>query len=226
MRKIFTLLLFSLASLTLSLQAQDYDESFMFVDADGNIIENGAVIVRNEVEVNDNGEEVINANIFVKNMTGTTDYLKMYYEIELLDNGAFQICFPSTCNIQDEEGGYETAIGQLMEDVQNILSEWLPEDDGECIVTLTLELYTKGGGFPPTYTHKAWGPSITLDFVKGGPEPGIPGDVNGDSEVNIADVNAVIDMILTQNITEAGDVNGDNEVNIADVNAIIDLILN
>ena len=53
MRKIFTLLLFSLASLTLSLQAQDYDESFMFVDADGNIIENGAVIVRNEVEVND-----------------------------------------------------------------------------------------------------------------------------------------------------------------------------
>ena len=226
MRKIFTLLLFSLASLTLSLQAQDYDESFMFVDADGNIIENGAVIVRNEVEVNDNGEEVINANIFVKNMTGTTDFLKMYYEIELLDNGAFQICFPSTCNIQDEEGGYETAIGQLMEDVQNILSEWLPEDDGECIVTLTLELYTKGGGFPPTYTHKAWGPSITLDFVKGGPEPGIPGDVNGDSEVNIADVNAVIDMILTQNITEAGDVNGDNEVNIADVNAIIDLILN
>ena len=51
------------------------------------------------------------------------------------------------------------------------------------------------------------------------------GDVNGDGEVNIADVNAVIDQILSGNYTESGDVNGDGEVNIADVNAIIDTIL-
>ena len=53
----------------------------------------------------------------------------------------------------------------------------------------------------------------------------VKGDVNNDSEVNIADVNAVIEMILTANPGAAGDVNGDNEVNIADVNAIIDVIL-
>ena len=53
----------------------------------------------------------------------------------------------------------------------------------------------------------------------------VKGDVNNDSEVNIADVNAVIEMILTANPSAAGDVNGDNEVNIADVNAIIDIIL-
>ena len=58
------------------------------------------------------------------------------------------------------------------------------------------------------------------------PEPGIPGDVNGDGEVNIADVNAVIDMILSGKTQPAGDVNKDGEVNIADVNALIDLILN
>lgn len=54
----------------------------------------------------------------------------------------------------------------------------------------------------------------------------INGDVNGDLEVNIADVNAVIDIILTDsgNLT-AGDVNGDHEVNIADVNTIISIIL-
>ena len=57
------------------------------------------------------------------------------------------------------------------------------------------------------------------------PEPGIPGDVNVDKEVNIADVNAVIDMILSGNQNPLGDVNGDKEVNIADVNAIIDIIL-
>ena len=53
----------------------------------------------------------------------------------------------------------------------------------------------------------------------------VKGDVNNDGEVNIADVNAVIEMILTANPGTAGDVNGDNEVNIADVNAIIDIIL-
>ena len=57
------------------------------------------------------------------------------------------------------------------------------------------------------------------------PQPGTPGDVNGDNEVNIADVNAIIDLILSGRYTKPGDVNGDNEVNIADVNAVIDLIL-
>ena len=57
-------------------------------------------------------------------------------------------------------------------------------------------------------------------------ESSITGDVNSDHEVNIADVNAVIDIILSGsgNLT-AGDVNGDHEVNIADVNSIIDIIL-
>ena len=50
--------------------------------------------------------------------------------------------------------------------------------------------------------------------------------MNGDGEVNIADVNALIDMILSGNHSAAGDVNGDGEVNIADVNALIDMILN
>ena len=53
----------------------------------------------------------------------------------------------------------------------------------------------------------------------------IPGDVNGDGEVNIADVNAVIDLILSGRSTKAGDVNGDGEINIADVNALIAIIL-
>ena len=56
---------------------------------------------------------------------------------------------------------------------------------------------------------------------------GLQGDVNGDGEVNIADVNAVIDLILTGTAGEpAADVNGDGEVNIADVNTLIDIILN
>jgi len=55
------------------------------------------------------------------------------------------------------------------------------------------------------------------------------GDVNGDGEVSIADVNAIIDVILgntTDEATvEAADVNADGEVSISDVNAVIDIIL-
>ena len=53
-----------------------------------------------------------------------------------------------------------------------------------------------------------------------------PGDVNCDGEVNIADVNIVIDHILSGEMDDACDVNKDLEVNIADVNFIIGLILN
>ena len=56
-------------------------------------------------------------------------------------------------------------------------------------------------------------------------EPHISGDVNGDSEVNIADVNTVIDLILSGNFGPLADVNGDGEVNIADINALIDIIV-
>ena len=52
-----------------------------------------------------------------------------------------------------------------------------------------------------------------------------PGDVNLDGEISIADVNAVIDMVLSNQLVLEGDVNGDGEVTIADVNMVIDLLL-
>ena len=61
------------------------------------------------------------------------------------------------------------------------------------------------------------------------PEPQfIPGDVNDDGEVNIADVTTLIDYLLNNNNVinlAAADVNGDNDVNIADVTALIDMLL-
>ena len=53
------------------------------------------------------------------------------------------------------------------------------------------------------------------------------GDVNGDNEVNIADINFLINLILDGNgFTAAADVNGDGEINIADIYAVIGVILN
>ena len=54
----------------------------------------------------------------------------------------------------------------------------------------------------------------------------VSGDINGDGLVDIADVNAVINMMLGKVApTAAADVNGDGSVDIADVNAIINLML-
>ena len=55
------------------------------------------------------------------------------------------------------------------------------------------------------------------------------GDVNGDGEVSVADINALIDVILgaaaDDVMLKRADLNGDGEINIADVNSLIDLIL-
>ena len=65
------------------------------------------------------------------------------------------------------------------------------------------------------------------DFIIG--NTWIKGDVNGDGEVNLADINALTDIILRGYADEEtmarADVNGDGEVNLADINALTDLIL-
>ena len=57
----------------------------------------------------------------------------------------------------------------------------------------------------------------------------VTGDVNGDGEVNIADVNTIIDIILGGSADEdtlnRADVNNDGEINIADINSELDIIM-
>ncbi len=53
----------------------------------------------------------------------------------------------------------------------------------------------------------------------------LPGDINGDNEIGISDVNALIDQIFSGALSAVADVNHDGEINISDVNALIDLIL-
>ena len=53
----------------------------------------------------------------------------------------------------------------------------------------------------------------------------VKGDVNGDGEVNIGDLNSIITVILENRDDPVADVNGDGEVNIGDVNVEIALIL-
>ena len=59
---------------------------------------------------------------------------------------------------------------------------------------------------------------------------GLRGDVNNDGEVNIADINTLISIILGEMFDDGtmrrADVNEDGEIGLADVNMVIDIILN
>ena len=69
----------------------------------------------------------------------------------------------------------------------------------------------------------AYGPIISFVYRS---SAALQGDVNGDGEITIADVNVVIDMILRGISDLSGDVNGDHEITVADINFIINIILN
>ena len=84
-------------------------------------------------------------------------------------------------------------------------------------------LYVPKGSVEAYQTANEWKRFETIIGID--IEPENPADVNGDGEVNIADVGAVIREILTGAGLLPCDVNGDDEVNIADVGTIIREIL-
>lgn len=74
-----------------------------------------------------------------------------------------------------------------------------------------------------------WGKFQHIEGIDTGEEPGLPGDLNGDSIVDVEDVNLMINLIL-ENITAdqlAGspDLDGSGSADVADVNMLINIIL-
>lgn len=63
--------------------------------------------------------------------------------------------------------------------------------------------------------------------VKNGVETLLPGDVNEDGEVSIADVNVLIEFILSSSsgYEDRADINQDEEITIADLNELIEIII-
>ncbi len=75
-------------------------------------------------------------------------------------------------------------------------------------------------------TQSAWSNIETVTLVDNGPVV-MPGDVNGDEQVNVSDVTALIDYLLSGseiNMTNA-DLNGDSVISVVDVTALIDMLL-
>lgn len=95
----------------------------------------------------------------------------------------------------------------------------LPRCQEDYVVCTTVQIDVEGYGY-----SFVCGREIVVPALETVP-PHKKNDVNGDGEVNIADVNAVIDIILSDTFGKAFDVNDDGEVNIADINDIINYII-
>ena len=68
-------------------------------------------------------------------------------------------------------------------------------------------------------------PGMELVYDSMPADEALVGDVNGDGEISIADVNVIIQAILTDVFLPAADVNHDSEITVADINAVIRIIL-
>ena len=69
--------------------------------------------------------------------------------------------------------------------------------------------------------------NVSIYYTEKGQQTSLPGDINGDGEVNVSDVTALINKILgTSDYSDAVcDINGDGEINVSDVTALINQIL-
>lgn len=116
----------------------------------------------------------------------------------------------------------------LPEDASNKEVRWVSSNQSVCMVANGTVVAVGYGTsvIIATTVDGSYMATCTVNVVEGAD---LPGDVNHDGEVNIADINAIIDIVLGGNANNEmfgrADVNGDGEVNIADINAVIDIIL-
>ena len=162
MKKLFTLFLFSLLS-TLCAVAQD-SSTFQFVDKGGNTVANGTSLTVSELTEDEIMGNFITTGLSVKNTSGSNASVRISYQIETLDNGLFQICFPSSCIPKTTTGSFETTKGEMAAgEVRDLQCEWFPIAYGTCKATLAIEVLSALG------TKIADGPAIQVTFAYADP---------------------------------------------------------
>ncbi len=155
MKKIFTLILLLVATVTA--MAEDAN-TFAFWNNDGKVAD-GATITVNTLTEDAFGGSFISSGLSVANLSNGDAHLCINYEVTSIDNGAFQICFPTNCIQKNETGSWTTEVGNMTAyDLRSLQCEWLPEAYGQCKVTLKIEEYNSFG------TKIADGPSVNVIF--------------------------------------------------------------
>ena len=165
MKKLFTLCIAML--LTAMAQAQ-VDETFQFVDAQGNVVADGTTIVINQV--NDEGQMSI--PLTVKNVSGEKAAVSLYETIDAMPNGEWQTCAFGNCMKLSETGYSPKSI--VNEDYStDIQTEWIPEAGKYATWEATLQVHvfniTQVSRFGQVMENVGneiigYGPTVTVRF--------------------------------------------------------------
>lgn len=174
-----TLLLAALSMTVFTAFAQEEEEyekdltTLQFVDKQGNVVEDGAVITLDEVTGLDSPMPEVNTGMTVKNTTAEEVTCNVDFDILSIDNGALSCCFPQSCAQVSEAGLYSTLENIVAGNANHPFNtEWYPDTYGAC--KATFQIYYWGqvllpGQFIPINGKTAMGPKITINFVYNDP---------------------------------------------------------
>lgn len=139
-------------------------DTFQFVDKNGQAVASGATVIVSDLTEDPFGAQYINSGLKVKNTSAEEASVRMVCEIQSIDNGDFQLCFPLNCMRKSAPGTFTTESGSLnANEISNLQCEWFPTAYGSCKAKLSLEVLNALG------TKTADGPSITLVFNHAAP---------------------------------------------------------
>ena len=162
MKKYITLLFCLLANL--AVQAQE-NFPLQFVDKDGQIIPDGTVLDITDYEVDEFfGDIQMPANVWIKNVSTEMVQGGGIYTIQAISNGWFQTCFPMNCIRKSSTGTFSTESAAFVSNqLTSMQTEWLPKEEGVCVVTYQLRTYTQKPN-NSKWTADADGPTIILKY--------------------------------------------------------------
>lgn len=164
------LAMFLCATLSVNAQTTDIDHTFEFVDANGDIVANGSIINRTEVEENAFGDKQISSGLYAKNTTDELKGVAVQLTIASLPSGSFQHCFPGACQVTSSpKTGYSYIQGPLTSTAgatESLQSEWLIDEGnyGTCTVTYQFKFYNVNVS-TFEYEYLADGPSVTVNYM-------------------------------------------------------------
>ncbi len=153
--------------------AQTVDDTFCFVDANGNVVADGTTVTFYVVEEYKIPEmpflgKTIQAkfDLSVKNTTNATAEVGAKFTTESMPNGSVQFCFPSQCEAEELPEVYISDFADTVGGTTLPLnSEWLPAEGGYGEAKFKLQIL-KGDG---NGNIAAYGPTVNIVCVYADP---------------------------------------------------------
>ena len=165
------------------------------------------------------------ATVYIKDPTTAPNNWSSVYIYAWDATGAISDSWPgvkvtNTTTVQGEKFYYRTFNVDSEDYIFNVvLSQGDNNHQSEDVTGINKDIYLEVTSTTNKYTVK----DITDQYAF------LTGDVNGDGEVSIGDVTALIDLLLgggaDADTMRRAEVNGDGEVTIGDVTALIDMLL-